>query len=616
MFKLRGGRRGQALLMVTLALFAMGGLMGLAVDLGWSYFVKKSAQSAADAAALGAAYQALATIGNGTYPGSYAQTLSSCPETGVANLSNGCLYAQQNGFTHNGHSNRQDVTLESGVGTTPADCTLPAPTAPCVTANYWVTARVVETIPQLFSALLGNTNGISSARATAAIIPVVVNGALWTLDRANDPGNPNGAGVDIVLKGHDTIVAPAGVVTASNTNQYLNMNGNTMITASLTAMSPAPNPGSGHLTGGFQDMPEGPQFLDPMQGLGQPPLPGSAITTYGVPGGNIANGVFTMDSSGTLTTQVSGNLPPGNYVPILCGGTTTCQNGMTATADTGKKGNSPGIIVNGTATFSGSGFGTYIFYGGLSVNGTMNVGAGEFVVAGGMNVGKNATITDPSSGTDAGQVFVLTGSSNHTFSGSYPNYSNNSNNDLYPGLITQINSNQLIATMATSGNLAFEPLTTQTGLGNQDSVAPSGINPGQNDVNNVPSSLVNFAGVVFWQDQANSYIKYTSNGFIDTTSCGSGHSIDSPCTNSQSTYDTSLATSTDMHLQAAGVLGMKGIIYQPRGASVSIGGQGTGTGITGAIQLITGSVESNGGGTINLTQPPIPLTIKIATLIE
>ena len=61
---------------------------------------------------------------------------------------------------------------------------------------------------------------------------------------------------------------------------------------------------------------------------------------------------------------------------------------------------------------------------------------------------------------------------------------------------------------------------------------------------------------------------------------------------------------------------MKGIMYQPRGASVSMGGHGNGTGITGAIQFITGAVESNGGGTINLTQPPIPLTIKIATLIE
>ena len=100
-----------------------------------------------------------------------------------------------------------------------------------------------------------------------------------------------------------------------------------MITAALTAMSPAPNPGSGHLTGGFQDMVEGPQFLDPMRGLGQPPLPSTALQTYGVPGGNLANGAYPTLYTGTTLGNLasSGNLPPGNYVPILCGGTTTCS---------------------------------------------------------------------------------------------------------------------------------------------------------------------------------------------------------------------------------------------------------------------------------------------------
>ena len=45
---------GQAIVMVTLSLMAMTGMMGLAVDLGWSFFVKKEAQAAADGAALAA----------------------------------------------------------------------------------------------------------------------------------------------------------------------------------------------------------------------------------------------------------------------------------------------------------------------------------------------------------------------------------------------------------------------------------------------------------------------------------------------------------------------------------------------------------------------------------
>jgi len=40
--------------MVTFAMFVLCGMLGLVVDLGWSYFVRKSAQAAADAAALAA----------------------------------------------------------------------------------------------------------------------------------------------------------------------------------------------------------------------------------------------------------------------------------------------------------------------------------------------------------------------------------------------------------------------------------------------------------------------------------------------------------------------------------------------------------------------------------
>src|SRR5579871_1974060 len=57
---------GQALVMVTLALISMIGMMGLAVDLGWSYFVQKEAQAAADTAALAAAQEAVNRLGVGS----------------------------------------------------------------------------------------------------------------------------------------------------------------------------------------------------------------------------------------------------------------------------------------------------------------------------------------------------------------------------------------------------------------------------------------------------------------------------------------------------------------------------------------------------------------------
>src|SRR5215469_9855200 len=59
-------KRGQALILITTSLIALCGIMGLAVDLGWGYFVKKQAQLAADAAALAAVEKALDDVGQVT----------------------------------------------------------------------------------------------------------------------------------------------------------------------------------------------------------------------------------------------------------------------------------------------------------------------------------------------------------------------------------------------------------------------------------------------------------------------------------------------------------------------------------------------------------------------
>ena len=102
-------RRGQALVMVTLALFAMSGLIGLAVDLGWSYFSRKTAQSAADASALAAVNQAMDAISSGTASLSCGTgglgclaSATGCGGGTTGNLQSACQYAQQNGFTAGG----------------------------------------------------------------------------------------------------------------------------------------------------------------------------------------------------------------------------------------------------------------------------------------------------------------------------------------------------------------------------------------------------------------------------------------------------------------------------------------------------------------------------------
>src|SRR5579863_239738 len=93
-----GGDRGQAALLATLSLPVVFGVMGLTVDLGWDYFLKQRAQTAADAAASAAAVYALsnndscATVSCGT-----ALSCASVSAPPSSSLQAGCLYALQDG---------------------------------------------------------------------------------------------------------------------------------------------------------------------------------------------------------------------------------------------------------------------------------------------------------------------------------------------------------------------------------------------------------------------------------------------------------------------------------------------------------------------------------------
>ncbi len=192
----RKNSNGQALVMVTVGLVAMAGLMGLAVDMGWSFFVQKQEQAVADGAALAAVQEAMANISGGTVTG------ITCTSTGVtclaastqcgaggvtANLAVGCLYATQN-FAPPVPG--QSVWIQSGTGT--------PPTVPNVKGVvYWVTVRAYQSVPQLFSSILGNTRGQVSAIATAAIAPSVGPGSFFGMDQSGDPGANGLVGIDL-----------------------------------------------------------------------------------------------------------------------------------------------------------------------------------------------------------------------------------------------------------------------------------------------------------------------------------------------------------------------------------------------------------------------------------
>lgn len=166
---MKKGEKGQALVLYTLALVSMFGVIGLATDLGWANFRRQAAQKAADAAALASATAALTTSGGGFTCGSnqvVCQTATACPSplpaSASTNADTACLYANANGFQAGG---RQNVLVEANASpTTP-------PTITGVTPAYWVTVRAAESIPQMFSAVMGNRWALAAARATAGVVP-------------------------------------------------------------------------------------------------------------------------------------------------------------------------------------------------------------------------------------------------------------------------------------------------------------------------------------------------------------------------------------------------------------------------------------------------------------
>jgi Flp pilus assembly protein TadG len=174
-------RRGQTALLTTVAIIPLAGLLGLVTDIGYMHFVQRSAQKAADAAALaaianynatvaGTIFNCPASTGDPTWPCNNP-TPYTCPGglTGASNpVDEACLYAQLNGFDPRTNTNQQ-VTINSYVN---PNATNPIPTARGVNnGTWWITARVAQKVPNLFSAVLGNTSGLVSARASAAISP-------------------------------------------------------------------------------------------------------------------------------------------------------------------------------------------------------------------------------------------------------------------------------------------------------------------------------------------------------------------------------------------------------------------------------------------------------------
>ena len=590
---IRSAQKGQILLLVTFSLAAMIGMLSLAADLGWAYYLKRSAQKAADAAALAAAYRVF--VASGEDPEIRCGTEIVCQDVAPCsdqvssvpsnNVESGCLYAQKNGYVTGGRGGRQKVLIASGQ-------TSPPPTAPGVFTHYWNTVTIQEATPLFWSSVLGGGLNLS-ARATAAIVDADMTASLVLLNRENEciPMESQAqltCGVNLLVSannngGADALLAEGGIYLASNKHgvsgdrRYAGENsGGGTIRAPFTRIR-----GEGWYhnsnNGEWIETPvnrDSRGALDPMRGKGQPPPP------VGLPNHEIPGGTITGSNDPNNPTI----LTPGNYYATAVG-----SDGVPyATGDP--------IKISGNVKFSsgGTGFGDYVVYGGFKnqSGGTSAIfDPGRYIFAGVrpktngdpnalFSISANMSLVDPNyANTSApGEIFVFTDS----------NYVAQGRGLDIPALVRPI------ASELKQGNAGFQ-------TGNNANVVTQlhGLN---GDSPTLPSELKKFPNVLAWQDQANSIVKYDQTG--NYVNCGSYI-----CPNS------TLASnkSPELFLQGSPNASMFGIIYQPRGSWTTVQGGGM---YKVPVQLIAGSLKVQGSASFQMEKIPVPVTVRTVSLVE
>lgn len=408
-------RSGQAAIVVTLSLPVTLGVLGLVVDVGWSYWRTEACRTAAEAAAMAAALQAKDNYGGssftcGTQVGctNSSTTYVTCPSSPSSppsdNLQNGCLYAQQNGFTYGGNNNRQNVRYAAG--TTGAPVTTNSP-------DYWVRFVVAEKIPTLFSAVLGQPWINVSARSTAGVYKPA-GACVYAL------GTQAASGISV--GGSSVVSAGCGVWDNSlNSTQSLSCNGGGSIsggTAGITLSG-----GNGCATANPTPTTFQSPAADPFINV-QTPTDMNRCDSNGISANShitmpadgvyeVCNGGISLNGNGNLT------LPAGVY--YLKNGTLSWQNG----------------------TITGTGVTIYLAgpsVSGISINGNVNVNltaptSGPYD---GLVIYQNRNLASPPSHT-------FNGGSNMQFQGtiylpgSYVSYSGGSTTEPSSLIANQIN---------------------------------------------------------------------------------------------------------------------------------------------------------------------------------
>ncbi|HVW06959.1 MAG TPA: pilus assembly protein TadG-related protein [Bryobacteraceae bacterium] len=364
---IRDSRAGQILILSGLSIFLLFGVMGLAVDLGYAFYVKQDAQSAADAAAVGAVNYAYKsshyTCGsNGVVCG----TALSCPST-ISSVTTallaGCAYANSNGFVNTGAQTVSVIannTAVSGASTV-----------------YWVQATVTQSVNNFFGFPAGipiQTVRASSTAALASVQPASAS-CIYALTSFSDTASGNVAtnscGINI---GGNFSYSGSGNITTTQINAYGNFSDSG--SGSIRA--------SGHVLYHGTYSKTGSGSISPAATTGATAVtdPFSSLTPPGVGGCDHTNYSY----SGSSSTSIS----PGVY----CGGISISGSGGVTF------GNGTYILLGGGFNYSGSGniSGTSVMF--------YNTGNTTYTIAPVKMTGSgNMNFSAPSSGTYQGILF-------------------------------------------------------------------------------------------------------------------------------------------------------------------------------------------------------------------
>jgi hypothetical protein len=322
-------RSGQAAILMTLAITLVCGAIGLVVDLGWAYFKKQSAQTAAEAAVLAAAS---ASKSSGSLCGSgglVCSSSSSCANVASGSeLYVGCQYATQNGYTDG--SGNQHVTISANTGT-------PSSAPGVSSTSVWVTATVSESVPQTFSRLTGSGSSMTVlAQATAALPFGKSQNCIYAL---------GSSGTALTVTGGASLSLGCGIYVNSNdSTQSASVGGSSSVTLSggnkLVSRGAVQTHGGGTISpAASQNQPAVSDPYSALQGASYKPTAGTCQPNPS--GGTIGPGTYCSQITG------SGNL-------TLTTGTYIFQNGINWSSGT-LTGNNVFIYVSGGAVTTSGG---------------------------------------------------------------------------------------------------------------------------------------------------------------------------------------------------------------------------------------------------------------------